>query len=339
MTLEEILQLHRSGDLDAAEQAYHDYLSAQPDDADALHLVGVLQRQRGDHASAAESVLRAVRLAPERAQFHLSLGGILLHQGDEEAARGAFQRALELDPNSVEAHGLLGHMQLLDGDIGAAENRFKIGRRATDQFQNEDPLILAGLGNVHLARGDAVNAAKFLSRAAELQPEDAAIQTGLGRALFAQDAFAFAERALENALRLRPDLSIAKLYLARSRFRQDKLEPARQLFSELLEADSQPFGANAGLGDIARKKGQAVKALKYYRRALVLDPTHAGAAKACAWCMEKLGDLGGAVHYLTEGLKHTPQAEELRVPLAELLDRLGRSEEAARVRAARGAQL
>ncbi|MGH8122382.1 MAG: tetratricopeptide repeat protein [Rudaea sp.] len=331
MTLEEILQLHHSGDLAAAEPAYRDYLQAEPDDAHALHLLGVLRQQRGDSLEAGELIRRAIEIAPQQAQFHLSLGGVLLHLNEDDAARASFERALDLDPNSVAAHNLVGHLHLREGDLGAAENRFKIGRRASA----EDPLILLGLGNVHLDRNDAQNAAKFLSRAADLKPADAAIQTSLGRALFAQGAFAFAERAFENALRLRADLSIAKLYLARSKFRQGKSNAARDLFAELLAANQQTFGANAGLGDIARKKGQALKAFKFYRRALVLDPAHAGAANACAWCAEKLGDLEGAVRYLAEGLRHAPAAHELRRPLAELLDRLGRGTEAEDVRQGR----
>jgi thioredoxin-like negative regulator of GroEL len=45
-----------------------------------------------------------------------------------------------------------------------------------------------------------------------------------------------------------------------------------------------------------------------------------------------LGDLQGAAQYLADGLRINPNADELRGPLAELLDRLGRSEEAQRVR-------
>jgi len=336
MTLEEILQLHRSGELDAAERAYRDYVAANPDDVDAWHLLGVLLHRRGDSAAAMEPLRRAVLLAPDTARLHLSLGGVLMQIGQDEAARGAFLRALELDPNLVEAHGVLGHLQLRDGEVDAAEHRFKTGRRATDMFENEDPTILLGLGNVHLARGDGVTASKFLSRAAELKPDDAAIQMALGQAFFAQESFAFAEQAFSNALRLRPELSVAKLFLSRARMRQNKDEAAREGFTALIAEGKQVFGANAGLGDIARKLGQTVKALKFYKRALELDPTHAGAVNACAWCMEKLGDPEAAVRYLSEGVQQSPDANSLRPQLAVLLDRLGRGDEAAQVRAALG---
>ena len=97
--------------------------------------------------------------------------------------------------------------------------------------------------------------------------------------------------------------------IARTRMRQDKIEAAKPLFAELVDDKAQAFAATAGLGDVARKQGQVVKALKFYRRALALDPTSPGAANACAWCMEYLGDLHGAAQYLREGL------EQLRVRL------------------------
>lgn len=334
MTLEEILQMHRGGALVAAETQYRDHLAANPDDGDALHLLGVLRQQRGDHAEAVELIGRAIAIAPDHGPFHLSLGGVLLQAGDEAAARAAFERALELDPNLVDAHALVGHLDLRAGEVESAESRFRVGRRADD----EDPMILFGLGNVYLARGDAANAMKFLTRAAERKPDDASIQLSLGRALFDQGAFGFAEQALDNAVRMRPDSSVARLFLARARLRLGKLDAAREGFAGLVADNQQAFGANAGLGDIARKKDQPVRALKYYRRALTLDPAHAGALHACAWCMERMGDLAGAVHYLREGLQHAPDAVELQRPLAELLERLGREDEARQVRAAMAAR-
>jgi tetratricopeptide (TPR) repeat protein len=330
MTLQQALELHQAGRHEEAEHAYRQHLAENPQDADALHLLGVLRQQRHDSDGALELIRQALALAPERAQYHLSLGGTLLRTGDLAAARASFERALEIDPNSIEAHGLLGHLALQAGDHDDAENRFRIGRRA----DVEDPLILFGLGSIHLDRGDPVNAAKFLGRAAQLKPDDAAIQTAFGRALFMQSAFGLAEQAFVNALKLRPDLGVAKLFLARTRMRQNKLEAARELFAELLAAGVQTQFAHAGLGDVARHQGRFVHALKHYRRVLAVDPGHVGASVASASCMEQIGDLDGATQFLAAGLRHAPQADALRRPLAELLDRLGRGEEAAQVRAA-----
>jgi tetratricopeptide (TPR) repeat protein len=335
MTLDEALELHKSRNHEAAEQAYREYLLASPEDAAALHLLGVLRHQRGDSIEAEALIRSAIAKMPEDAQYYLSLGGVQMQLGQTGVAQASFETALALDPNYAEAHALLGHLALHDGNDTSAENRFKIGRRVDE----DDPHVLLGLGGVYLARNDFANALKFLTRAAERKPDDAAIQSSLGQALFGQGTFAFAEQAFQNALRLNPGYSLAKLFLARSKMRQDKLEEAREVFAELAESNSQVFGANAGLGDIARKHGQPLRALKFYRRALAIDPAHPGAINACALCMELLGDPASAVGYLATGLEHAPDADELRRPLAILLDKLGRNAEAEQVRqvlAARG---
>jgi len=86
------------------------------------------------------------------------------------------------------------------------------------------------------------------------------------------------------------------------------------------------------LGDIARQQGQVVRALKFYRQALAIDPGHAGVINACAGCMERLGDIEAAIVFLTDGLRHAPRAGDLRMKLSALLERQGRGDEAARVR-------
>jgi tetratricopeptide (TPR) repeat protein len=328
MTLEQALQFHRLGELDAAEQAYRQFLLDSPDDSDAMHLLGVLQQQRGDSASAEQSIRRAIELEPEQAQFHLSLGGVQMHLGNAEAARTSFETALRLDPNSAEAHAVLGHLAMQGGDAADAEGRFRIGRRVND----DDPMILLGLGHLYLSRNDSANAVKFLSRAAECKPDDPTIQSTLGQAFFLQGAFAFAEKAFANALTQRPEWAFTGLCLARAKLRQDKLEQAHAIFSALIAGEQQLFGANAGLGDIARKQGRIAQAFRFYRRALNIDPGSTGAANSCAWCLEHLGDIPAAIAFLHDALLRVPQAEELREPLAQLLERDGRKLEAERVR-------
>lgn len=327
--LENALNLHRAGDLDAAAAAYRALLAAEPENADALHLLGVLLHKRGNSADAEESIRSALTIDPECAQFLLSLGGVLMQQGRDEEAHAAFERALELDPNAPEAHALLGFVHARTGDLAAAEERFKIGRRA----EADDPLLLLGLGNLYLAREQPDNALKFLARAAEQKPDDASIQFSLGRAFFEQGNYAFADKAFENALRLDPAMSRARLYRGRVCVREKRYADAQAIYQDLLARGEQPFGATAGLGDVARHRGHIVRALKHYRRALALEPDNPGAANACAWCMEKLGDLAGAAEYLSGALQRAPDAGWLRMPLSGLLDRLGRGEEAARVRA------
>jgi hypothetical protein len=53
--------------------------------------------------------------------------------------------------------------------------------------------------------------------------------------------------------------------------------------------------------------------------------------------MEQLGDYAGAAAYLATGLERAPDAHWLRAPLAGLLERAGRTDDAERARAHAGA--
>jgi predicted Zn-dependent protease len=79
--LQTAISHHQANRLDEAEQLYRAVLSADPDQADALHLLGVVAHQRGQHAQAVELIGQAVRLRPETAAFHLNLGEALAALG------------------------------------------------------------------------------------------------------------------------------------------------------------------------------------------------------------------------------------------------------------------
>jgi len=68
------LARHQSGDLVAAERMYRLILESEPENAVALHFLGVCQLQLGRTEPAAELLRRSVELAPANAAAHNHLG-------------------------------------------------------------------------------------------------------------------------------------------------------------------------------------------------------------------------------------------------------------------------
>ena len=64
---------HQSGQLQAAEQIYRQILAAEPNHADALHLLGVAAAQAGKYEAAVDYIGRAIRLKG-RLPFHIIWG-------------------------------------------------------------------------------------------------------------------------------------------------------------------------------------------------------------------------------------------------------------------------
>ena len=116
---------HQAGDLAAAERSYRAVLAHHAGQADALHLLGVICDQRGEHETAVDLIQRAILQSPQAAEFHGNLGTALLALNRIEAAEGAYRRAISLDPDYVEGHYNLGNLLRGAGDAAAAREQFE----------------------------------------------------------------------------------------------------------------------------------------------------------------------------------------------------------------------
>ena len=67
------IEMHRSGQLGPASELYRQLLAREPENAEALHLLGVLHHQQGQHARAIELIGRAVALRPNAPAYHANL--------------------------------------------------------------------------------------------------------------------------------------------------------------------------------------------------------------------------------------------------------------------------
>ncbi len=82
--LSEGVRHHNAGRLDEAEAMYRRVLKAHPDNADALHLLGVAARQAGRHDVAVDLIQRAIARNGRNPSYHANLGTAL-----EVSVRGA----------------------------------------------------------------------------------------------------------------------------------------------------------------------------------------------------------------------------------------------------------
>ena len=102
------ISLHQSGDLVQAKALYQKILASEPENAEALHLLGVLFHQQGAHARAVELISRAVAHKPNMPAFHANLAEAHRALGDYERAIGCCRAAIGLKPDYPEALANLG---------------------------------------------------------------------------------------------------------------------------------------------------------------------------------------------------------------------------------------
>ena len=103
------LKHHQAGRLAEAEACYRRVLAAQPDHADALHLLGVVAHQAGRHDLAVELISQAIKQNGQNAAYFCSLGVALDNQGKLDEAVAAYRQAIRIKPDLAEAHSNLGN--------------------------------------------------------------------------------------------------------------------------------------------------------------------------------------------------------------------------------------
>ena len=86
-TLTLAVQHHQAGRLGQAEDLYRQILHADPQNAEVLHLLGVVENQMGWHQAAIDHISASLRLKPNQPEAHSNLGVALQAKGDLVQAR------------------------------------------------------------------------------------------------------------------------------------------------------------------------------------------------------------------------------------------------------------
>lgn len=111
------VQHHQAGRLQAAEQLYRQVLAIDPQQVDALHLLGVIAHQAGRHEMAVELIRAAIRLNASVPTFHNNLGNALKDLGQYAEAMACYSRVVQLNPQFSQAHYNMGVVLQVQGRL------------------------------------------------------------------------------------------------------------------------------------------------------------------------------------------------------------------------------
>ena len=200
-TLEEGLLHHQSGRLDRAEELYRRVLKIEPEQPDALHLLGMAAFMRGRAEESHDLVRRAIEAKPAEAVFHSNLGIVLEALRRWSQAEEAYRRALALDPSNAPALNSLGNLHRAAGRLDEAARCYQAALAADAAF----PAAQSNLGTVFADRNEFDRAIACYRRALELDPKFADAHKNLATALAEQGRYDEVCQELQRARQLRPD--------------------------------------------------------------------------------------------------------------------------------------
>ena len=293
---------HRDGRLDDAERGYRATLEGNPAHVDALHLLGVLRHQQGQHAEAADLVRRAVRLRPEDAALQLNLGNALKALGQLDDAIEQFRNALTLAPEFPMAHYNLGNAYAAAGRHEDAADAFARSLR----LQPDDPSSHTNHGNALHALGRHAEAVASFQRSLELRPGHAGALNNLGMSLNALGRADEAIPCFQAALAAQPRFVAAHFNLANTFDATGRHAEAVASFQTALGFQPNLPPAIFGMGNALASMGRHAEALPYLERAVGLDPRFALAWLSLGTTHQALGAPAPAIRAFDQALRLRP---------------------------------
>jgi tetratricopeptide (TPR) repeat protein len=292
----------QQGQLEQARQSCKRALELAPRQPDALHLLGIIALQEGDHAGAVEKLRQAVAMVPDRPDYlaNLAYGYVGLKRLPEALA--AFERAARLAPADPELHlgvgvclGTMGKPAEAEASLRSlverhpqhAQGWFNLANvvrhrerpeEARDLYRHATRLApryaeaYNNLGIVLRELGQYEDAEAAFRACVEIQPEFLPAYASLAIVLNDLRQMKDAEAVCRQSLARDPNQPIAMTLLGKTLALQDRHQEAIACHERAIALD--PFSAEAHsyLGDALARTGRMEEALVAFGRAIELNP-------------------------------------------------------------------
>lgn len=212
------IELQQLGRIDEAQALYEEILVIHRNHHYALHLLGVIASQKGNHFYARRLMETSLVLAPEDPDVLANLGQVLFHLGMYDAALSRCDESLSLQPSNPLCH-------LTRGKTLRFMERYEEAIAALDTALQLQPTLFEGFGHrgfcLHsLHRFD--EALNDYGEALQLRPDNPEILSNRAHALFGLQKHKEAYESIDHALQIWPDFPEA-LYHRGLMLQHDKL--------------------------------------------------------------------------------------------------------------------
>ena len=328
MTLRDVIALaeqkREAGRLGEAENLCRQILQSFPQNAPALHLLGVIAHQVGNLSAGVEFLQQAVAAKGDIAYYHSNLGEMLRLSGRPKEAIESGRRAIELDPNHPSALSNLGIAYFDNGDYESAEQCYRRALALDPDFAE----AYSNLGNVLRTTKRLDEAVTAYNRAIELKPNYAEAYNNLGTTLRDQKKAAESEPIYRKALALKGEDPPTLNNLALALMELDREEEAVQILTRSTALDPRNGRTYIYLGSALFSLERIEEAEAALGRALSLIPDDADAHNLAGRIQLDKGKTEQAMASFRVAIASKPEMVDAHNNLGNALKELGRVDEA-----------
>jgi len=269
--LTEAISLHQDGQVRQAEQIYQQILQINSQDAEALHLLGVVALQAKKYEVAVELITQATKVDPKQSSFFNNLGIALIKQRKLEEAVQACQQAIKLQPDDAETHYNLGialqKQERLEQALTAYQEAIKM--------QPDNAEIYNNLGVILWKQGKLEESIRAYQKAIEIQPDFAGHYSNLGNVLQKQGKLEESIQSYQKAIEIQPDYAEPYNNLGNALREQGKLEESIQSYQKAIGIQPDYAEPHNNLGNALREQGKLEESIQSYQKAIGIQPDYA----------------------------------------------------------------
>jgi tetratricopeptide (TPR) repeat protein len=335
------VQLHQSGDILGAIEAYQDSLAGEPGRIDARSNLGAAYVRLGRYEDAVREYRRALEVDPHHAGVRFNLALALYKSALVPDAAEELEQVLSADPRHTAALLLLADCRLQMGNetgviallepheadlgqdrfysylIGTAllrRNELERGQVFIDRLFREGdtaPVHLL-MGVAHLRRKDAPQAVAEFERAAQLDPKLPTVHSLHGLALMESRRRSDAAEAFRAEFANNPNDFDSNLYLGLLLKDEGKLDESSDHLRRASRLRPNDPRVLYGLGSLHLAAGRAQEAEKALKAVTAAVPDYAQAhvLLATAYYRLKKNELGDQEREIADRLRMERQGSE-----------------------------
>lgn len=293
-------QHHQQGNLQEAERLYRLVLQADPEHAEAWHMLGLIAHQVGQDAPALECIQNAIKLAPKTPSYYHNVALILHKQERHEEAAGVIEHLLKLRPDDIEIH------------------RLHVNLRGMTNKPESMGLALRGLANALADAKQYAEAVNFYTQAIQRRPRDIEILNNLGVVYMEQGLTDAAITCYEQAVAIRPQLAELHNNLGNSLAKRGRIDDAAREFRLALACKPNYPKCSNNLGVMLIEASRFEEAVTAYREALNFRPDLPELHSNLGVALKNLGKLDEAMQAYRQALTCEPQFVDAHHNVANL---------------------
>ncbi|PIQ27475.1 hypothetical protein COW36_13685 [bacterium (Candidatus Blackallbacteria) CG17_big_fil_post_rev_8_21_14_2_50_48_46] len=280
-SFETALTLFQQGQLGQAAQICQETLETSPQNAEAMHLLGLIDFQQGQAPQAADWIAKALETDPQNPFYHGNLASVLRSLGQYEEALKHARKALKKQENSPELHNNIGSMYQEAGQPGKARQHFREAQRLKPNF-------------------------------ADAWYNQALLEIRQGQTEVALNC-------LEKLLKFAPDYAEAWFQRGLLLQTSEKKEQALHSYQHCYQLQPQHFQSICNAGVLLQALGRPVDAFHHYQKALEIHPQYAQAAYNLGTLFEEMGEFEKALPSYEAALRFDPGFVQAALNLSKVL--------------------